>query len=337
MKSALAHRFSSLSTLVSYFSLLAILFLPSEVVAQNIKITVGQTGINPGTSLFFIAKKENLYAKHGLDANIIATTTSSSVQAMLGGSMQVTTGAAAAAYVTATLEGTPPFVLISSWVNVFPYKLVAVKGITTPQDLKGKMGHVGATFGAGPDVALRFALAKLGLDPEKDVKLVQQPRPDWANVMAQLERGDVQFSLLPPPYDRIGERRGFRTLASLPEMGLAWQQNGEWVLKSYLQDNRDNVVRFLRVIGDSMKIYLEQKEKTVSYLMEFLGSNRADTEYAYEAYLKWVDKNPKPTVESVRNTLETIKKATPKAASADPSAFIDTTLVDQLIKEGYFK
>ena len=317
--------------------LLSLLGSPQNVFGQRITITVGQTGINPGTSLFFIARKENLFAKHGLDAKIIETTTSSSVQAMLGGSMHVTTGAAAAAYLTATLEGTPPFVLISSWVNVFPYKLVAVKGITTPQDLKGKTGQVGATFGAGPDLALRFALAKLGLDPEKDVKLVQQPRTDWANVMAQLEREDVQFSVLPPPYDRIGEKRGFRTVASLPEMGLSWQQNGEWVLKSYLQSNRDNVLRFLRVIGDAMKVYFDQKEKTITYLTEFLGSDRPDTEYAYEAYVKWVDRNPKPKVESIRTTLETIKKVTPKAAAADPTVFIDTSLTDQLMKEGYFK
>jgi len=35
--------------------------------------------------------------------------------------------------------------------------------------------------------------------------------------------------------------------------------------------------------------------------------------------------------------LDAIKKNTPKAASADPASFIDTSIVDQLIKEGYFK
>src|SRR5207249_7671634 len=85
-----------------------------------------------------------------------------------------------------------------SWVNVFPYMVVARKEIAKIQDLKGKTGQVGATFGSAPDVALRFGLSKLGLDPEKDVKLVQMPRPDWANVIAQIEKGDVQFSVLPP-------------------------------------------------------------------------------------------------------------------------------------------
>jgi len=315
----------------------AIFLCPGYLGAQNIKITVGQTGINPGTSLFFIAQKEKLYAKHGLDVNIIRTSTSAAVQAMLGGSMQISTGSGAAAFVTATLEGSPPFVLVSSWINVFPYTVMAHKDIKKPEDLKGKTGHIGAPFGTIPDVALRFALTKLGLNPEKDVKLIQIARPDAANIIAQMEKGDVQFGPLAPPFDRIAEKRGFRPLISLPDLGIPWQNNGEWVQKSYLSRNRDTVLRFVRAIADAMKIYFEQKEKTVNYLTEFLGSSREDTEYAYQAFSKWADRLPKPKVEGQRTTLEAIKKTAPKAASADPTAFIDTSLIDQLVKEGYFK
>jgi ABC-type nitrate/sulfonate/bicarbonate transport system substrate-binding protein len=311
-------------------------FLSNNVGAQPIKMTVGKAGINPGTSLYFIAQKENLFAKHGLEVKIVDTTTTAAVQAMLGGSMQLTLGAGPA-FVTATLEGAPPFVVVSSWVNVFPYAVVARKEITKIQDLKGKTGQVGATFGSAPDVALRFGLSKMGLDPEKDVKLTQMPRPDWANVIAQIERGDVQFSVLPPPYDRMGEKKGFHTLFSLPELGIHWQQNGEWLLKSYVGTNREAVVRFVRALADAMQVYFNQKEKTVTYLTEFLGSNREDTEYAYRTFAKWADRNPRPKADSIKNTLLAISSTTPKATSADPASFVDTSIVDQLLKEGYFK
>ena len=311
-------------------------FLSSDLCAQTIKMTVGQAGVNPGTSLYFIAQKENLFAKHGLEVKIVDTTTTAAVQAMLGGSMQLTLGAGPA-FTTATLEGSLPFVVISTWVNVFPYMVVARKEIGKIQDLKGKTGQVGATFGSAPDVALRFGLSKMGLDPEKDVRLIQMPRPDWANVIAQIEKGDVQFSVLPPPYDRMGEKRGFHTLFSLPDLGIRWQQNGEWVLKSYVAGNREALVRFERALADAMKVYFNQKEKTITYLMEFLGSNREDTEYAYQIFAKWADRNPRPTVESIKNTLLAIKSTTPKAAAADAASFVDTTIVDQLVKEGYFK
>lgn len=337
MKSTLTLRFSPISTLLLLLGVISAPVLSPDAVAQTTKITVGQTGINPGTSLFFIAQKENFYAKHGLDANIIRTSTAGAVQAMLGGSMQVSTGSGAAAFVTATLEGAPPFVLVCSWMNVFPYTVMVQKDIRRPEDLKGKTGHVGAPFGTIPDTALRFALTKLGIDPERDVKLIQIARPDSANIIAQMERGDVQFGPLAPPFDRIAEKRGFRPLMSLPELGIPWQNNGEWVQRSYLKSDRDTVLRFIRVIGDAMKFYFEQKEKTIIYLSEFLGSNREDTEYAYQAFSKWADRVPRPKIDGMRTTFDAIKKKTPKAASADPAPFIDASLVEQLVKEGYFK
>jgi NitT/TauT family transport system substrate-binding protein len=309
----------------------------SDGYAQGAKMTVGQTGTNPGTALFFIAEKEHFFTKHGLNVSIIKSNTAAAVQAMLGGSMQMTTGSGAAAFTTATLEGAPPFVLVSSWVNVFPYKVMAQKNITKVEDLKGKTGHVGAPFGTIPDTALRFALTKLKLDPEKDVKLVQIASADPATIIASMDKGDVQFGILAAPFDRIAEKRGYRTLLALPDLGIPWQQNGEWLQRSYLKSNRDNVVRFVRAISDSVKFYFEQKDKTVAYLSEFIGSNHDDTEYAYELFAKWADRNPRPRPETIRTTLEAIKKNTAKAASADPASFIDASIVDQLAKEGYYK
>ena len=322
---------------VSVLTLAVVAAWPNSSRTQGAKMTVGQTGTNPGTSLFFIAEKEKLFAKHGLDVNIIKSNTAAAVQAMLSGSMHMATGSGAAAFTTATIEGAPPFVLVGSWVNVFPYKIMAVREIAKIEDLKGKTGHVGAPFGTIPDTALRFALAKLKLDPEKDVKLVQNASADPAAILASMDRGDVQFGILAAPFDRVAERRGYRTLLALPELGIPWQQNGEWVQRSYLKSNRDNVVRFMKAISDAMNIYFGQKEKTVAYLTEFMGSKPEDTEYAYELFAKWADRSPRPKVETVRTTLEAIKKNTPKAASADPASFIDTSIVDQLIKEGHVK
>ena len=325
-----------LSALV-FLSLPLLFSWTGKGLAQGVKMTVGQTGINPGTGLYFIAQKENLFAKHGLNVNILKTNTTAAVQAMLGGSMQMSTGSGAAAFVTATLEGAPPFVLVGSWVNVFPYKVMTHKEITKVEDLKGKTGHVGAPFGTIPDTALRFALTKLKLDPEKDVRLVQIGNADPPTIIAAMDKGEVQFGILAPPLDRVAERRGYRTLMALPELGIPWQQNGEWLQQSYLKTNRDNVVRYMRAIADAMKVYFGEKEKAVTYLTEFIGTSREDVEYAYQTFAKWVDRNPRPRAETIRTTLEAIKKNTPKAASADAASFIDTSIVDQLVQEGYFK
>src|SRR5262249_25112508 len=124
--------------LLILLSLAASVFLFAESsTAQTRKMIVGQAGVNPGAGLFAIAVNQVFYKKHGLDVEIIKTNTTAAVQAMLAGKMQMGTGAGAAAFVTATLEGAPPFVLVASWVNVFPYKIMAQKGIKKIEDLKG--------------------------------------------------------------------------------------------------------------------------------------------------------------------------------------------------------
>jgi NitT/TauT family transport system substrate-binding protein len=301
------------------------------------KMTVGQAGVNPGAGLFTIAVNQGFYKKHGLDVEIIKTNTTAAVQAMLAGKMQMATGAGAAAFVTATLEGAPPFVLVGSWVNVFPYKIMAHKGIKKVEDLKGKTGHVGAPFGTIPDTALRFALNRLKIDSEKDVKLVQHSNADPASILAAMEKGEVQFGILAPPFDLIAEKRGYEMLLALPGLGIPWQQNGELVPASYLKSNRDNVLRLLRATAEASKFYFDQKDKTIEIMTEYLGRSRDETEYAYNQFRRWVDKVHRPQVETVKTTLEAIKKNTPKAATADAASFIDTSLVDQLIKEGYYK
>ena len=301
------------------------------------KMTVGQAGVNPGAGLFTIAVNQGFYKKHGLDVEIIKTNTTAAVQAMLANKMQIATGAGAAAFVTATLEGAPPFVLVASWVNVFPYKIMAHKGIKKIEDLRGKTGHVGAPFGTIPDTALRFALNRLKIDADKDVKLVQHSNADPASILAAMEKGEVQFGILAPPFDLIAEKRGYEMLLALPGLGIPWQQNGELTRASYLKSDRDNVVRFLRATAEASRFYFDNKDKTVEIMKEYLGRPADETEYAYNQYKRWTDRVHRPQIETIKTTLEAIKKNTPKAASANAASFIDTSLVDQLIKEGYYK
>jgi ABC-type nitrate/sulfonate/bicarbonate transport system substrate-binding protein len=323
--------------IISLLSLLAFAYGHAEAGEALRKMTVGQAGVNPGAGLFSIAVNQGLYKKHGLDIEIIKTNTTAAVQAMLAGKMHMATGAGAAAFVTAQLEGAPGFTLVGSWVNVFPYKIMAQKGIKKIEDLKGKTGHVGAPFGTIPDTALRFALNRLKIDAEKDVKLVQHSNADPASILAAMEKGEVQFGILAPPFDLIAERRGYEMLLALPGLGIPWQQNGELVPTSYLKANRDNVVRLMRATAEASKFYFDQKEKTLDIMTEYLGRPRDETEYAYNQYKRWTDKVHRPKVETIQTTLEAIKKNTPKAATANAAAFIDTSIVDQLLKEGFYK
>jgi len=213
---------------------------------------------------------------------------------------------------------------------------MAHKSIKKIEELKGKTGDVGAPFGTIPDTALRFALSRFNIDPERDVKLVQHSNADPASILQAMNKGEVDFGILAPPFDLAAERRGYEMLLALPTLGIPWQQNGEIVLGSYLKSNRDAVIRFMRATAEASNYYFEQKTKTIEIMTGYLGRPRNETEYAYDEYEKWADKNHRPHVETIKTTLEAIKKNTPNAATANPASFIDTTIADQLTKEGYY-
>ena len=73
-------------------------------------------------------------------------------------------------------------------------------------------------------------------------------------------------------------------------------------------------MRFLRATADASKFYFDQKEKTLDIMTEYLGRPRDETEYAYNQFKRWTDKVHRPQVETIKTTLEAIKKNTPKAA-----------------------
>ena len=63
-------------------------------------------------------------------------------------------------------------VIIARTVGVFPYTLYVSKDIHNAGELKGKKLAVSTVGGSGY-VAMQYALRKLGLDPDKDVAMLQ--------------------------------------------------------------------------------------------------------------------------------------------------------------------
>ena len=53
-------------------------------------------------------------------------------------------------------------------------------------------------------------------------------------------------------------------------------------------------------------------------MTEYLGRPRDETEYAYNQFKRWTDRIPRPQVDTIKTTLEAIKKNTPKRPPPTP-------------------
>ena len=129
-----------------------------------------------GTRLpLWIAQDAKIFEKYGLDAKLINIPSgNTAISALVSGEVDVVNGSGSSTIVAAG-RGLP-VVIIGSFGGTI-YKLIANPGVT---DLRGKT--VGTSrIGASTDFALRRALSKLGLAPDKDVKILVTGRPSPAN------------------------------------------------------------------------------------------------------------------------------------------------------------
>jgi len=158
------------------------------------------------------AKEGRFFEKYGIkNLEVIQFSGGQPVtRALIGGDIQIST-TGGAAVVNARLKGADT-VIIARTVGVFPYTLYVSKDISDAAALKGKRLAVSTVGGSGY-VAMQYALRKLGLDPDKDVAMLQVG--DFGARLASLASGTVQGTLLLPPFTLRARELGLRSLYDL--------------------------------------------------------------------------------------------------------------------------
>src|SRR5512145_1241758 len=126
------------------------------------KMTVAYSSIGPMATGVWMAKDSGAFEKYGLQADIILITSGPvSVQALIGGDLQVVS-AASNAVINAILNGAP-IIAVGGTANRPYHRLFVQPEINRLEDLKGKI--LGVTrFGSITDNLTRILLRKHGLE-----------------------------------------------------------------------------------------------------------------------------------------------------------------------------
>ena len=99
--------------------------------------------------------------------------------------------------------------MILGMVRTFVDHIISQQNITSPDQLKGKIGGVNR-IGSTSDMGLRFALRRLDIDPDKDTKIITAGgNPER---FAALTKGVINFTIMPEPFVRQALQLGFRDL-----------------------------------------------------------------------------------------------------------------------------
>ena len=193
--------------------------LPQQVRAIE-KIVLGYSGVGSGEEVHHFAKEVGLFKKYGLDVEIVYIPGGSTVvQSMIAGDVQFGRGSATEV-VTAHLAGFP-LKILTALINKFVYSFVTPMNIARPQDLKGKAVAV-SRFGSGSDFITRLALKSWGLEPVKDVTILQIGNSPER--LAAVAGGKVQGSILSLSQTPRAKKLGLRVLADLSQIDAEYPQ-----------------------------------------------------------------------------------------------------------------
>src|SRR5499426_3279464 len=183
---------------------------------QLTKVTVGNNAISGNGLPAWMAMDAGIFRKNGLEIQLVyfrgGTITAMALVARETPISQVS----GPPIVGAALKGADA-VMVAAGNVVSEYWLMSKPDLKTGAQLKGGSVAI-ATFGGLSDSLSRIALQKLGLNPVKDVTLVQIGTiPER---LSALESGKVQAAMLNAPDNFRAQKRG---LYSLAEVRLPYQ------------------------------------------------------------------------------------------------------------------
>ncbi|MGH7766684.1 MAG: ABC transporter substrate-binding protein [Candidatus Binatia bacterium] len=298
------------------------------------KIRVGGGSASATQMSMWLAKEGGFYEKNGLAVEAISIPGSSlALQAMLAGEVPIIQLGGAAS-IQANFSGADS-VIVATIVRKFLFSIFARPGIERMEDLRGKV--FGATrFGTLSDLASRFALRAHGIDPDRDITMVQTGGP--AETVTAMAAGKVHAAAISPPATLQARRLKLKELLDLSKLDAEYHVNGVVTSRRYLKSHEDIVRRFLRAYIEGAARGQKDKNFAVKAMGKYFRTDDKEIlEETYETVIKSFSIPPYPSLQGIASLLQGLEKQNPKAKGAKPEEFSDSGLVRELDHSGFIK
>jgi ABC-type nitrate/sulfonate/bicarbonate transport system substrate-binding protein len=309
-------------------------FLAVAEAAEAEKINVCYSSIAATSITTWVPKEAGIYKKHGLDVSIIYVAGAQSITTLISGDTQIVQGSGAAA-VLSRLSGSD-VIMIGTTVNVIPMSLVTTPDVSGPQDLKGKTFGV-SRFGSLTDLGLRKAVSEFGLDPNKDIKMIQTG--GVPENLLFMQQGVIKGALISSPTLEKAKELGYKELINLGEIKYRYPGTALVTTDAFIRTRPQTVNRFLKATLEGIKYAKANPDFTIRILGKY--TRNSDTKLlasAFKSYvLGYIRNLPTITNAEMESVLEDVSARSPKAKGADPRQFYDPAPLEQLAKEGFIK
>ena len=308
----------------------------SNAVSQDMpeKIHMAYPTISMAMAPWWIAKEKGFFTQEGLDVDVMYIKGDSTiVQALLGGNIQA--GYAGATPVAAAVARGGQVVIVAVPANRMGYLLMTREPVKDPRELSGKKFAI-SSFGGSSEIATRLGLEKVGADPNKVVMLQVGGSPDR---IAALKRGSADGSIL-SANEMIGAGgMGFYTLYDFAKSDLEYPYNVLYVRKQFASEKRKATASLIKSFMRGLWFMQENEEEAVKISARWLKSSDLESlrrQWKYIAF-QLHQEIPYPTEAGFKLALSGMVQTDPKAAALRMDEVADPSIVNELVKQGFFK
>jgi len=328
-------RAQSVTSCAAIFALL--FFFPSALCAQTKplrKIRVGVPSIGVANIIIFVTKEAKLYEKYGLDADVI-TVNGSGVgsKALISGGLDIIP-IATPTVILGDLSGSD-MVILAHTMPAVVHAMMVRPDIKRPEDLRGKKIGV-SSLGSLPDFLVRSIAKKKGLNPDRDITLIQTGGSDTERVMA-LKAGVVEATAISHPGYGLARKMGFSMLwDSAKEIDYPWMEIT--TRKSTVKSDRELVMNYMKAHLEGIALFKKDRDFGIKVIKKTLKVTDEElVKESYDIFSKMFLPTPYPNLPGMKVSFEYVAMTRPDVWSHKPEEFADSSFVTELDKSGFIK
>ena len=299
-----------------------------------VKVIAGYGSTDGAIAPLWFAKETKLFEKRGLDVLLVGMGTGAvSLRALIARDLEIAS-LSGSGLVQAALQGADT-VILSAAINGFVFKVFGPPDMTSPAQLKGKKLGV-SRYGATSDFAIRLALKKWGLNPDRDVNILQIGTTQ--DTVRAMQTKIIDAGVLSGTASLVARKAGFRELGDLAELGLHYPMAPLGTTKSFLQKNETLVKEFMLAYIEAIHDFKRNKEAALAVIKKY--NRNADREVLEDSYNNYANKYlalPIPTVDSIKTILAELGSTMPAAKNADPEQFVAYKMAREIEASGFVK
>ena len=305
------------------------------------KLTVAEPVHLIGYLPLYVAIHEGYFAQEGLEVNVVQATGGAHVTAVVSGDAFAVIGGVDSCALAN--EGNPdPIIGIVNCVNRANVYLFARKGLApasaSEEDmaafLKGK-SIVAGRFGGSPNLLTRYLVQQVGLDPDKDVTLIENADASTVTAMLQHGQGDIGNGGEPQIMEGVTAGIWEEPFVKFPDLGdYAYSVIG--VKKSTIENDPATCEKFVRAMAKALKAVQEDRALAERILEKEFSTLTAEgraaaLDRAYEDHLWSADGVISP--EAVTMTMTVLQSSGLYEGDYTYEQLVDMRFVDALSAE----